>query len=112
MSARTMRLGLSIRGHGYHPAAWRHPDVPAAGTLDVRHYVRSAQIAERGRLDRVFFAGGARDADQPHPGHQHRAHRRAPRRIRRRQRAAADIVGDQRGAARVDAVGFRHGYLS
>jgi hypothetical protein len=60
MSARTMRLGLSIRGHGYHPAAWRHPDVPAAGTLDVRHYVRSAQIAERGRLDMVFFAGGAR----------------------------------------------------
>jgi hypothetical protein len=46
-----MRLGLSIRGHGYHPAAWRHPDVPADGTLHVEHYVRSAQIAARGKLD-------------------------------------------------------------
>ena len=56
MTARKMRLGLSIRGHGYHPAAWRHPDVPADGTLQVEHYVRSAQIAERGKLDMIFFA--------------------------------------------------------
>jgi FMN-dependent oxidoreductase (nitrilotriacetate monooxygenase family) len=62
-----MRLGLSIRGHGYHPAAWRHPDVPADGTLRVEHYVRSAQIAERGKVDMVFFADGAgvRQADEP-----------------------------------------------
>ena len=67
MSARTMRLGLSIRGHGYHPAAWRHPDVPADGTLCVEHYVRSAQIAERGKLDMIFFADGAgiRQGDNP-----------------------------------------------
>ena len=24
-----MRIGMSLRGHGYHLAAWRHPDVPA-----------------------------------------------------------------------------------
>src|SRR6516225_6651999 len=62
-----MRLGLSIRGHGYHPAAWRHPDVPADGTLHVEHYVRSAQIAERGKLDMIFFADGAgiRQGDNP-----------------------------------------------
>jgi len=67
MTTRTMRLGLSIRGHGYHPAAWRHPDVPADGTLCVEHYVRSAQIAERGKLDMVFFADGAgiRQGDNP-----------------------------------------------
>jgi alkanesulfonate monooxygenase SsuD/methylene tetrahydromethanopterin reductase-like flavin-dependent oxidoreductase (luciferase family) len=67
MTARKMRLGLSIRGHGYHPAAWRHPAVPAAGTLQVEHYVRSAQIAERGRLDMIFFADGAgiRQGDIP-----------------------------------------------
>src|SRR5689334_1383001 len=29
MNQRKMRIGMSIRGHGYHPAAWRHPDVPA-----------------------------------------------------------------------------------
>ncbi len=69
MTARKMRLGLSIRGHGYHPAAWRHPDVPADGTLHVEHYVRSAQIAERGKLDMIFFADGAgsRQSDDP-PG--------------------------------------------
>src|SRR6202012_1855138 len=59
MTARKMRLGLSIRGHGYHPAAWRHPDVPADGTVHAEHYVRSAQIAERGELDMIFFADGA-----------------------------------------------------
>jgi hypothetical protein len=41
MTARKMRLGLSIRANGYHPAAWRHPDVSADGTLQVEHYVRS-----------------------------------------------------------------------
>src|SRR6202012_2033439 len=67
MTARKMRLGLSIRGHGYHPAAWRHPDVPADGTLHVEHYVRSTQIAERGKLDMIFFADGAgiRQGDNP-----------------------------------------------
>jgi N-acetyl-S-(2-succino)cysteine monooxygenase len=67
MTARSMRLGLSIRGHGYHPAAWRHPDVPADGTLHVEHYVRSAQTAERGKLDMIFFADGAgiRQGDNP-----------------------------------------------
>src|ERR1700722_4998738 len=69
MAKRKMRLGLSIRGHGYPPAAWRHPDVPADGTLHVEHYVRSAQIAERGKIDMVFFADGAgiRQGDNP-PG--------------------------------------------
>src|ERR1700742_4984943 len=67
MAKRKMRLGLSIRGHGYHPAAWRHPDVPADGTLHVEHYVRSAQIAERGKLDMVFFADGAGIREGEHP---------------------------------------------
>ena len=43
-----MHIGMSIRGLGYHPAAWRHPDVPANGSLDIEHYVRSAKAAERG----------------------------------------------------------------
>jgi FMN-dependent oxidoreductase (nitrilotriacetate monooxygenase family) len=67
MTGRKMRLGLSIRGHGYHPAAWRHPDVPADGTLDVEHYVRNTKIAEHGKLDMIFFADGAgiRQGDNP-----------------------------------------------
>jgi hypothetical protein len=38
MATRKMRLGMSMRGIGYHPAAWRHPDVPADGTLRIEHY--------------------------------------------------------------------------
>ncbi len=62
-----MHLGMSIRGLGYHPAAWRHPDVPADGTLRFEHYARNAQTAERGKCDMVFFADGIgiRERDAP-----------------------------------------------
>jgi FMN-dependent oxidoreductase (nitrilotriacetate monooxygenase family) len=58
---------MSIRGLGYHPAAWRHPDVPADGTLRFEHYARSAQAAERGKCDLIFFADGIgiRERDIP-----------------------------------------------
>ncbi len=64
---RMMHIGMSIRGLGYHPAAWRHPDVPADGSLDIEHYVRSAQAAERGKCDLIFFADGigVRERDMP-----------------------------------------------
>jgi alkanesulfonate monooxygenase SsuD/methylene tetrahydromethanopterin reductase-like flavin-dependent oxidoreductase (luciferase family) len=68
MSQRKMRIGMSIRGVGYHPAAWRHPDVPADGTLRFEHYARNAQAAERGKCDMIFFADGIgiRERDAPH----------------------------------------------
>jgi FMN-dependent oxidoreductase (nitrilotriacetate monooxygenase family) len=59
MAPRMMRLGMSIRGYGYHPGAWRHPDVPADGPLRVEHYVHNTQVAERGKMDMIFFADGA-----------------------------------------------------
>ena len=67
MARRMMRIGMSIRGIGYHPAAWRHPDVPADGTLRIEHYVRNAQTAERGLCDLIFFADGIgiRERDAP-----------------------------------------------
>jgi FMN-dependent oxidoreductase (nitrilotriacetate monooxygenase family) len=67
MKRRQMHLGMSIRGLGYHPAAWRHPDVPADGTLRFEHYARSAQAAERGKCDLIFFADGIgiRERDIP-----------------------------------------------
>ena len=67
MNRKQMHLGMSIRGLGYHPAAWRHPDVPADGTLRFEHYARSAQAAERGKCDLVFFADGIgiRERDIP-----------------------------------------------
>jgi FMN-dependent oxidoreductase (nitrilotriacetate monooxygenase family) len=64
---RQMKLGMSMRGLGYHTAAWRHPDVPANGTLRFEHYVRNAQMAERGLFDMIFFADGIgiREKDEP-----------------------------------------------
>jgi FMN-dependent oxidoreductase (nitrilotriacetate monooxygenase family) len=62
-----MCLGMSMRGLGYHPAAWRHPTVPVDGTLRFDHYRRSAQAAERGLFDMIFFADGIgiRERDEP-----------------------------------------------
>ncbi len=67
MGPRKMRIGMSIRGIGYHPAAWRHPDVPSDGTLRFEHYAQNAQTAERGLCDLIFFADGIgiRERDAP-----------------------------------------------
>ncbi len=67
MAKRMMKLGMSIRGIGYHPAAWLHPDVPADGTLRFEHYLQNAQTAERGKCDMIFFADGIgiRERDAP-----------------------------------------------
>jgi FMN-dependent oxidoreductase (nitrilotriacetate monooxygenase family) len=67
MTRKTMHIGMSIRGLGYHPAAWRHPDVPADGSLSFEHYARSAMAAERGKCDLLFFADGIgiRERDIP-----------------------------------------------
>ncbi len=58
---------MSMRGLGYHVAAWRHPEVPADGTLRFDHYVRNAQMAEQGLFDMIFFADGigVREKDEP-----------------------------------------------
>jgi N-acetyl-S-(2-succino)cysteine monooxygenase len=71
MTRGKMHIGMSIRGLGYHPAAWLHPDVPADGTLRFDHYARSAQAAERGKCDLIFFADGigVRERDVPRGSH-------------------------------------------
>jgi FMN-dependent oxidoreductase (nitrilotriacetate monooxygenase family) len=67
MTKRMMKLGMSIRGIGYHPAAWLHPDVPPDGTLRFEHYLHNARTAERGKCDLIFFADGIgiRERDAP-----------------------------------------------
>ena len=58
MSQKQMRIGMSLRGHGYHLAAWRHPDVPADASVRIAHYVRTAQTVKRGKYDLIFFTDG------------------------------------------------------
>ena len=67
MPQQQMQIGMSLRGHGYHLAAWRHPDVPADASVRIDYYVRTAQTAERGKCALIFFAGGLgiRERDVP-----------------------------------------------
>ncbi|GAB20303.1 putative FMNH2-dependent monooxygenase [Gordonia effusa NBRC 100432] len=54
--ARQLHLNAFLMGVGHHEAAWRHPRTDEHAVLDVNHFVRLGQIAERGKLDSVFFA--------------------------------------------------------
>jgi alkanesulfonate monooxygenase len=54
-----MRLGLSVASVGYHYTAWRLPEVSAIGSMDLRHHIEAAQIAERGKMDFLFLADWA-----------------------------------------------------
>ena len=54
MRQRQVKLGLSIGSVGYHPAAWRLPEASRDGGLSARHYIESAQLAERGKFDFAF----------------------------------------------------------
>ncbi|WP_020107976.1 LLM class flavin-dependent oxidoreductase [Nocardia sp. 348MFTsu5.1] len=56
--SRQLHLNAFLMGVGHHEAAWRHPRTAEHDVLDVAHFVRLGQIAERGRLDSVFFADG------------------------------------------------------
>ncbi|WP_433684961.1 LLM class flavin-dependent oxidoreductase [Nocardia sp. CA-119907] len=51
-------LNAFLMGVGHHEAAWRHPRTAERRVLDVRHFQELGRIAERGKLDSVFFADG------------------------------------------------------
>ncbi|KAF0815158.1 Nitrilotriacetate monooxygenase component A [Andreprevotia sp. IGB-42] len=53
-----LRLGAFIPGAGHHVAAWRHPDAQADGNINLKHFIRVTQTAERGLFDAVFLADG------------------------------------------------------
>lgn len=64
---RTIKLGVSMIGLGYHLANWRHPDAPADGNMSLQHSIRVIQAAERGLFDMGFLADGVgiRFHDEP-----------------------------------------------
>lgn len=69
MQRRQLKLGVSIRGLGYHAGGWRHPEVPPGGAMDFEHFLGVARLAEAAKLDMVFLADGIgiRQRDEP-PG--------------------------------------------
>src|ERR1700761_6613183 len=56
MSARQLHLNVNLLHSGTYASAWRLPDSDPNACFDIRHYVRVAQIAERGKLDAIFLA--------------------------------------------------------
>jgi N-acetyl-S-(2-succino)cysteine monooxygenase len=55
---RQMHLGAFLFNLGNHIAAWRHPDTPPAGLMDLGFYMGLARTAERGCFDFVFHSDG------------------------------------------------------
>jgi FMN-dependent oxidoreductase (nitrilotriacetate monooxygenase family) len=53
---RQQHLNAFLMSTGHHEASWRLPESDPVVNTDVRHFVRLAQTAERGRMDSVFFA--------------------------------------------------------
>jgi FMN-dependent oxidoreductase (nitrilotriacetate monooxygenase family) len=53
---RQLHLNAFLMSTGHHEASWRLPESNPFASTDVRHYQRLAQIAERGKLDSIFFA--------------------------------------------------------
>ena len=52
---RQLHLGLWLLTSGHHAASWRHPATAPGRLLGFDHYLEATRIAERGRLDMVFF---------------------------------------------------------
>ena len=55
---RQLHLNAFLLNLGHHEAAWRHPASDPSRAHDVRHFIHLAQVAERGKLDSIFFADG------------------------------------------------------
>lgn len=53
---RTLHLNAFLMSTGHHEASWRLPESDPFANTDIAHYQRLAKIAERGKLDSIFFA--------------------------------------------------------
>jgi FMN-dependent oxidoreductase (nitrilotriacetate monooxygenase family) len=56
MSKRKLHLNVNLLHSGVYASAWRQPESDPRAFFDVDHYVRVAQIAERGKFDAIFLA--------------------------------------------------------
>lgn len=61
---RELHLNINILNVGFSPAAWRMDGLAPDAAFDPAHYIRVSQLAERGKLDAVFFADGVAITDR------------------------------------------------
>jgi N-acetyl-S-(2-succino)cysteine monooxygenase len=52
---RRLHFGAFMNLPGCHPTGWRHPDAVPEVDLGFKHLVAMAKMAERGKLDAMFF---------------------------------------------------------
>lgn len=64
-TTRQLHLNINILNSGFHGASWRAKTGVPDAFISVEHYVRTAKIAERGKLDAVFLADGLSVTDTP-----------------------------------------------
>lgn len=62
---RQLHLNLNILNAGFIGSAWRDPASDPGAVFDVNHYVRAAQIAEKGLFDAIFLADTPGLKDNP-----------------------------------------------
>ncbi|MDD2547312.1 MAG: LLM class flavin-dependent oxidoreductase [Burkholderiaceae bacterium] len=53
-----IRFGLMLHGAGGHMNAWRHPSVPADASVNLQHYIDTAQSADANGIAFAFVADG------------------------------------------------------
>lgn len=63
---RRLHLNVNILHSGFVPSAWRLPEADPRAFADIQHYIRTARIAEAGKLDAIFLADNAAIVDQIH----------------------------------------------
>ncbi|MEU3031868.1 LLM class flavin-dependent oxidoreductase [Streptomyces incarnatus] len=56
MTTRRLHLNAFLMSTGHHEASWRLPESDPYAHVDLRHYVRLAEAAERGTFDSLFLA--------------------------------------------------------
>lgn len=56
MAARQLHLNVNLLHSGVHPSAWRPPESRPDAFVEIGHFVRVAQVAERAKLDAIFLA--------------------------------------------------------
>lgn len=62
---KTLHINAFLMGVGHHEAAWRHPPSASAEPGSVEHFQNLGRIAERGKLDSVFFADNLSTGHNP-----------------------------------------------
>jgi FMN-dependent oxidoreductase (nitrilotriacetate monooxygenase family) len=68
MSGRQLHINVNVLSSGTHPAAWRASGGNRFGFIDIGYYQEVARLAERGRLDAVFFADQVSISPDPASG--------------------------------------------